>query len=129
MRLLFLLPVFAWTLLCNIRAVEFKTDEAAGKALTVCQVDLRKERLQLFLRDESGRPIKRFDRLSALLRPRNEKLVFALNAGMYYGDFSPVGLFIAEGKQLAPLNTAKAEGNFFLKPNGVFVVTDAGARV
>jgi uncharacterized protein YigE (DUF2233 family) len=129
MKLLFLLLVPGSALLCNIRAVEFKTDETAGKALTICQVDLRKERLQLFLRDEAGKPIKRFDRLSALLRSRNQELVFAMNAGMYHGDFSPVGLFVADGKQLAPLNTGNAEGNFFLKPNGVFVITDAGARV
>jgi len=110
-------------------AVEFSTAEIAGKRLTVCRVDVRKERLQLFLRDEAGQPIKRFERLSALLGARGQKLTFAMNAGMYHGDFSPVGLFIADGQQLAPLNTASAEGNFFLKPNGVFVVTEAGARV
>jgi uncharacterized protein YigE (DUF2233 family) len=52
-----------------------------------------------------------------------------MNAGMYHADFSPVGLFISDGKELSPLNTANADGNFFLKPNGVFVVTETGARV
>lgn len=33
------------------------------------------------------------------------------------------------GKEQAPLNLANGEGNFFLKPNGVFVVTESGARV
>jgi len=28
-----------------------------------------------------------------------------------------------------PLNTASGDGNFFLKPNGVFALTDQGARV
>ena len=110
-------------------AVEFSTAEIAGKPLTICRVNLRKERLQLFLRDDTGQPIKRFERLVALLGARGQKLTFAMNAGMYHGDFSPVGLFISDGRQLAPLNTANAEGNFFLKPNGVFVVTETGARV
>jgi uncharacterized protein YigE (DUF2233 family) len=97
--------------------------------LTVCRVDLRKERLELFLRDDTGQPIKRFERLAGLIAARGRKLTFAMNAGMYHGDFSPVGLFISEGRQITPLNTARAEGNFFLKPNGVFVVAASGTRV
>lgn len=110
-------------------AVEFSTGEIAGKRITICRVNLRQERLQLFLRDEFGVPFKRFDRLEPWLETRGRKLVFAMNAGMYHGDFSPVGLFVSDGRQLAPLNLAPGEGNFFLKPNGVFVVTESGARV
>src|SRR5262249_17875694 len=50
-------------------------------------------------------------------------------AGMYHEDFSPVGLFLANGKQLMPLNTASGTGNFFLKPNGVFALTETAAHV
>ncbi|MEO6184125.1 MAG: hypothetical protein ABIP71_13690, partial [Verrucomicrobiota bacterium] len=78
----------------NARAVEFSTVEFAGKRFTVCRVNVRKERLQLFHRDESGQPFKRFDRLSPWLESRGKKLVFAMNAGMYHGDFSAVGLFV-----------------------------------
>jgi uncharacterized protein YigE (DUF2233 family) len=49
-----------------------------------------------------------------------------MNAGMYQVDFSPVGLFVADGTSVAPLNTKDASGNFYLKPNGVFLVTTAG---
>ena len=58
-----------------------------------------------------------------------EKLVFAMNAGMFHRDFSAVGLSVSDGKQLTPLNTDKGEGNFFLKPNGVFLVTEKGAQI
>jgi uncharacterized protein YigE (DUF2233 family) len=119
----------AWAFVGSISGVEFSTAEIAGKPLTVCRVNLRKERLQLFLRDDAGQPIKRFERLVSLLGARGQKLTFAMNAGMYHADFSPVGLFVSDGTQLSPLNTANAEGNFFLKPNGVFVVTETGARV
>ncbi|HWM90390.1 MAG TPA: phosphodiester glycosidase family protein [Thermoanaerobaculia bacterium] len=119
----------AFVLVGSVSAVDFSTAEIAGKPLTVCRVNIRKERLQLFLRDDDGQPIKRFERLAGLLGARGQKLTFAMNAGMYHGDFSPVGLFISDGKQLSPLNTANAEGNFFLKPNGVFVITETGARV
>ncbi len=49
-----------------------------------------------------------------------------MNAGMYHEDFSPVGLYVEDGKEIAPLNTADAAGNFFMKPNGVFFVTKDG---
>jgi uncharacterized protein YigE (DUF2233 family) len=110
-------------------AVDFSTVEIAGKRVTVCRVDVRKERLQLFHRDENGQPFKRFPPLADWLAKRGERLAFAMNGGMYHGDFSAVGLSVANGKAMTPLNTAIGDGNFFLKPNGVFLVSDFGARV
>jgi len=119
----------AFSLAVTVSAVDFSQTRFSGKRITVCRVDLRKESLQLFLRDDAGQPIKRFDRLKALVQARGQTLLFAMNAGMYHGNFSPVGLFVSGGQQISPLNTAKGDGNFFLKPNGVFLVTDTGARV
>jgi uncharacterized protein YigE (DUF2233 family) len=52
-----------------------------------------------------------------------------MNAGMYHSDYSPVGLFVSQSNQLSALNTQSGQGNFFMKPNGVFVVTKNGAQV
>jgi uncharacterized protein YigE (DUF2233 family) len=109
--------------------LEFNQAQIGGKRVTVCRVNLRKRPLQLFLRDESGQPLRRFDSLVTMLARRGERLSFAVNAGMYHTDFSPVGLFVTQQQEVHPLNTAAGEGNFFLKPNGVFVVTEAGASV
>jgi len=110
-------------------AVEFSTVEFAGKQFTVCRVNVRKEHLQLFHRDDTGQPFKRFDRLATWVEARGQKLTFAMNAGMYHGDFSAVGLFVSDGKEVVPLNTTNGDGNFFLKPNGVFAITKTGAQV
>ncbi len=115
--------------LVPVRGVEFGVVEIAGKRVTICRVNVRKERIQLFHRDEAGLPFKRFEKLSPWLQAKGQKLVFAMNGGMYHGDFSAVGLSVADGKQLTPLNLAPGEGNFFLKPIGVFLVSEAGARV
>lgn len=96
---------------------------------TVVKVDLRTERLALFLNDDTGAAFKRFDRLEAWLKARNKQLLFAVNAGMYHADFSPVGLLVREGREEAPLNLADGVGNFFRKPNGVFLVTADGPRI
>lgn len=102
---------------------------AAEPRYTVVEVDPRTERLELFLRDEAGAVFQRFDRLEAWLAARGRQLVFAVNAGMYHADFSPVGLFVQDGRELAPLNLDAGAGNFFLKPNGVFLVSERGVRV
>jgi uncharacterized protein YigE (DUF2233 family) len=39
---------------------------------------------------------------------------------MFQEDFSPLGLFIQNQKIITQLNTKTGEGNFYLKPNGVF---------
>ena len=124
------LPALIIAVLCgHSSAVEFSEAQIAGKRVTVCRVNVRRERLQLFLHDDSGQAFRRFERLSAWLEPRRQKLVFAMNAGMYQRDGSPVGLYVADRRQLNALNTNDGPGNFFLKPNGVFVVTSNGARI
>ena len=101
----------------------------AAARYTVVTVDPVRDRLELFLNDEAGAPFKSFKRLESWLLFRNRKLVFAMNAGMYHADFSPVGLLVQEGARTAPLNLDDGFGNFFLKPNGVFLLTKTGAKV
>jgi uncharacterized protein YigE (DUF2233 family) len=96
---------------------------------TVCRVDVRSEHLQLFLKDESGTPFTSFRRVAQALAQRNEQLIFAMNAGMYRTDYSPVGLLVRDGRQLHRLNQASGYGNFYLKPNGIFVLSASGAHI
>lgn len=110
-------------------AVQFSNAVIAGKRITVCRINIQKERLQLFLHDDGGHPFKSFDAIERWLQSRGQKLIFGMNAGMYHRDLSPVGLFVAEGQQRRPLNTTNGAGNFYLKPNGVFLVSERGTRV
>ena len=102
---------------------------AQDARFTVITVDTAKQDLQLFLNDGSGQALHSFARLAAMLQARHQRLDFAVNAGMYHPDFAPVGLLVQDGKQVAPLNLADGVGNFFLKPNGVFLVTAGGPKV
>jgi uncharacterized protein YigE (DUF2233 family) len=96
---------------------------------TTIRVDARTERVEIFLRDDAGRTFNRFDRLRAWLASRNEQLLFAMNAGMFHPDLTPVGLLVQDGKQVFPLNLSVGTGNFFLKPNGVFFISASGPRI
>ena len=98
-----------------------------GLHFTVCIVDLRVHRLQLYWKDESGSPYGTFYRL--LAQERDERLVFAMNAGMYLPDLTPAGLYVENGEQLRRVNTADGPGNFHMKPNGIFYVGQEGAGV
>jgi uncharacterized protein YigE (DUF2233 family) len=90
-----------------------------GAQHTVCTVDLRKYRVQLFWKDPEGAPFASFARLDSALGSR---VAFAMNAGMYHADLSPVGLYVENGRELKRANTANGPGNFHMKPNGVFWV-------
>lgn len=113
-------------LLCGL---SWHAQGADDPRFTVMAVDPATEQLGLFLTDDSGEAFKRFDALEAWLKHRAKTLRFAMNAGMYHADFSPVGLLVIDGKERAPLNLRDGSGNFFLKPNGVFLLAGATARV
>ena len=85
--------------------------------------------LALFLRDGNGATLGQFDRVREALEARGRQLVFAMNAGMYHEDRSPVGLYVENGQQLKKLSTADGPGNFSMKPNGVFYVDGNKAGV
>lgn len=82
-----------------------------------------------FSRGDAGRTFERFERLKSWLASRNERLRFAMNAGMFRPDLSPVGLLVQDGQQVSPLNLSDDTGNFFLKPNGVFSISESGPRI
>lgn len=106
----------------SARAVSCDSEVFENKHYTVCQVNLKNDRLQLYLRNDEGKIFKNFDALEKTMQAQGKKLSFAMNAGMYHPDFSPVGLYVEQGTEVASLNMADGSGNFFLKPNGVFYV-------
>ncbi len=87
------------------------------------RVDLKKQNLQFYWKDEKGQLYRSLDGLKQSLEAKGKKLLFATNGGMYQTDNSPLGLYIENGKVLNQLNTKNATGNFYLKPNGVFYIT------
>lgn len=86
--------------------------------------------VRLFWQDDKGHILKSFDSLDYWLQQQNSSLVFAMNAGMYMEDNSPLGLYIEKGVQKRKINKREGNGNFYLKPNGVFYITkDKKAKI
>jgi uncharacterized protein YigE (DUF2233 family) len=111
------------------QAVECTSNALNSGTVTVCRVDLLREQLQLFWRDDAGQPYGQFSALRDALVKRGKTLEFAMNGGMYKPDLSPVGLFVADERELVPLNRHTGPGNFSQQPNGVFLLDVHGARV
>ncbi len=125
-----LIPLFVATAFAmSTLAVETKEHTFNGKRYLVSTVDLERESLQLFLGDGRGKYFNNFENVERWLVERKRRLAFAMNAGMFHPGFAPVGLFVDHGRTIGKLNLDEGAGNFFLKPNGVFLVTDEGATV
>ncbi|MFC2951783.1 phosphodiester glycosidase family protein [Marinicaulis aureus] len=93
----------------------------------VCRFDPAAHDIRLFLNNADGEPYGHFNWVKEALAERGETLLFAMNAGMYHEDRSPVGFYREAGEDMAPVNTNDGPGNFHLKPNGVFYVLENGA--
>ncbi|MBC6981354.1 phosphodiester glycosidase family protein [Caulobacter sp. 17J80-11] len=103
-----------------------RTANFEGDGFVVCRYAPGEGELRLALNGPGG-PLGSFRALKTALGEDAGRVVFAMNAGMYEPDRAPVGLFVEAGRQRAPLNRAAGAGNFYLAPNGVFWVDDAGA--
>ena len=94
--------------------------EFDGQGYAVCTLTAAQEPgLKLWLNDAEGRVLGDFSAVRRNL-PEGEVLAFAMNAGMYHADYSPVGLFLSDGAKEQDIITAAGGGNFGMLPNGVF---------
>jgi len=101
----------------------------------ICTVDPGKADLRLFWKGDDGAPYRSFPGIADAIAAKGKTLVFALNAGMYHEDFSPIGLYVENGEEMRPVASIKAPKtsgpvpNFYKSPNGVFYIGDKGAGI
>ena len=98
-----------------------------GDSYTVCEVDATSEDLRLFHENAEGEVIGSFGGIAT--QPGVGTLQFAMNAGMYHDDRSPVGHYKQDGVETMRVIPNAGPGNFGLLPNGVFCINDGSAQV
>src|SRR4051812_18928338 len=79
--------------------------------------------LELRWLGDDGKPLLSFEGLRKQLASEGKGIAFATNAGIYQQGPKPCGLTVCDSQELVPLNLRDSEGNFYLKPNGVFFVS------
>ena len=110
-----------------LAACEYVTFEDASFA--VCEADPATDDIRLFLEDEAGETLGTFGALETHVVAMGKTLTFAMNAGMYHPNRSPVGLYIEDGDTLSQIVTREGPGNFGLLPNGVLCLGQNRADV
>ncbi|MEY2829133.1 MAG: hypothetical protein RIQ33_991 [Bacteroidota bacterium] len=86
------------------------------------EVNPTKSQIQLFWKNDKGEILTNFESLKKHTALHHQKLLMAMNAGMFQEDFSPLGLYIENGKVLQSINLRKGNGNFYMEPNGIFFI-------
>lgn len=112
-----------------VAATECRQETYRDNAYTICEVDLAREQLELFLTGEDGTAFGHFANVDSALAKQGKRLGFATNAGMYHEDRSPVGYYLENGTQFQQVMTREGPGNFGLLPNGVLCLREGRADV
>lgn len=116
--LIFFSLIFVWICL----SFEQNTD---AKYVTHT-VDPHTQNIVFSYKDNNNNRIGSLQQLKKNVENKGKKLLFAMNGGMFKEDFSPVGFYVEDGKLIEKVNIRKAEGNFYMKPNGIFYIDKSG---
>jgi uncharacterized protein YigE (DUF2233 family) len=108
-----------------VSAAHCRPQRFEGALFTICPYDPARHRLALYLDGPAGN-LRSLSALEAQLGPDADRLLFAINGGMYDEEGDPIGLYVADGRRRHALNRNRGPGNFHLLPNGVFQVDAAG---
>ena len=128
MALLAVLP-FQVSIASNSQAVTGEPVIAAN-GLRVCSIDLTRQRLEGFYTNQSGERFGSLEQLVTWLSAQHRRLDCAVNGAIFSTTFAPLGLFVADGVLVHPLNTELNQpGNFFLQPNGALIVRSGRADI
>jgi uncharacterized protein YigE (DUF2233 family) len=101
-----------------------------GVSLTACTMDLRKDRLAMHWKSDAGQVYGSLRALDVALHKQGKKIVCGTNGGIFDQSQRPLGLYIENGTLLRRLNLRRnAYGNFYLQPNGVFLLYPERAEI
>jgi uncharacterized protein YigE (DUF2233 family) len=127
---LLLSPLLLLPLVDAVPAATAFSVQHQGVDFDVYRLDKGEEQeLEFFWKRSDGTPYSSIHALREALQAEGRDLIFAINGGIYSEQFTPLGLYIEGGKRYYQLTRGDGGGNFFLLPNGVFYVTEQGARV
>ena len=85
--------------------------------------------VRIIWKDRKGKQLRAFPEVARYLRGEGITVSTLMNGGIFEPGGIPSGLLIQDGKKLRPVNRRNGKGNFFLQPNGIFLIGSKGAAV
>ncbi len=96
-------------------------------ALTHCVADPAQHRIGMVNLGADKQPFASLAGFAKSVDPAT--IAFAINGGMYGDDLKPIGYYVEKGERRVELNRGDGDGNFYMKPNGVFFGSGGKWRV
>ena len=109
---------------CGLFAASAYRVDFQGARYDVYSVNPSERKLRFVWKDTNGRNYSNFGNIKSYLAGKKNRLVFATNGGIFTSNHAPLGLYIENRIELQTLNIGNGRGNFYLKPNGIFYVTE-----
>lgn len=125
MKIPFLTAVLALALMvpASTEAVEIEKRKVGNRNFSVFTADPKTRNIGLYWKDSAGNIYGSFRNLESGLRKQGRRVDFATNAGIFEEGAIPTGLVVIGGRDILPINLNPGTGNFFMKPNGVFLIS------
>lgn len=85
--------------------------------------------IRILWKNAQGKQLNTIPDAARDLTQQGLKVDTIMNGGIFEPGGIPSGLLIQEGHELRSVNRKDGKGNFFLKPNGIFLISTQGAAV
>lgn len=122
---LYLLLLWGLQMIVSVAQAQAREFEHEGDSYLV--FSCAPSQIRMVWCDDGGKPLRRMEKARKRLA-KEGTVAMLMNGGIYEPGEIPSGLYIEKGRVLSPLNQKKGQGNFFLKPNGVFAITSDGSE-
>lgn len=80
-------------------------------------------------KDDEGNILRTFPAALGHLKKHGLDPKVMMNGGIFEPGGIPSGLLVQDGRETNPVNRNRGNGNFFLQPNGIFLIGSQGAAV
>lgn len=120
----------AFLLLCSVAlAVQAATEQKTVDGVLYHLIQTPASEVKILWTDDDGVALRTFPAASRYLKAKGVQAEALMNGGIFEPGGVPSGLLIQDGRELRPVNRNAGKGNFYLEPNGIFLVGSAGAAV
>ncbi len=120
---------FLFALLCVVGQATAAPEEKIIDGVTYHVLRAPVESIRIIWTNAEGKQLQTFPEAARYLADKKIAVDTLMNGGIFEPGGVPSGLLVQDGKSLRPVNRSEGEGNFFLKPNGIFLIGSKGAAV